>query len=140
MAMRWPSYSAAALLLGAACVTVTQRSYFPDLAAGRLAPDDFRARAGALLAAECPRLLGSSRSALGETGFTVVLTGSGAVREAILDKRSGDERIDDVFGALVAQLQVVMTSGGDDSRAPIVVGYSCSPEHSLVTLDLDPEP
>jgi hypothetical protein len=120
------------------CVTRSQRSYLPDPRAARLTPDDWRERASTLLEAECPRVMGTGTAALGEAGFTVVLGANGAVREAILTRSSGDERIDALFGGLTAQLRFSRSSDGD--RAPIVAGYSCARNASAATLELNTTP
>ena len=120
----------------AACVTVAQQSFLPDANAGRLTPDEWRERATALLTAECPRLMGSGNSALGEAEFTVVLGPGGAVSEAILVRPSPDERIDTMFGGLAAQLVFAGAGTGGD-RAPVIAGYSCAPNISVATLELN---
>jgi hypothetical protein len=139
MAMRWRSSRAAAVLALAACVTSAQRSFLPDPNAGRLSPDDWRSRASALLEAECPRLMGTARSALGEAGFELVLGSGGVVREAILTRASNDERIDAMFGGLAAQL-VFATTTSDGDHAPITAGYSCAPNAAVATLELNTTP
>lgn len=78
-------------------------------------------------------------SALGEAGFSVVLAGDGTVREAILFRPSPDDRINTMFGGLVAQLR--FTADGDaGDRAPVTAGYSCSPNASVATLELNTRP
>jgi hypothetical protein len=120
----------------AACVTAAQQSFLPDPNAGRLTPDEWRTQATALLTAECPRLMGAERSALGEAQFTVVLGPDGRVREAILARPSADPRINSLFGGLTAQLVFTgPTAGGD--RAPVIAGYSCAPNASVATLELN---
>ncbi|HSJ64110.1 MAG TPA: hypothetical protein VK922_09505 [Gemmatimonadaceae bacterium] len=138
--MRWRSCSAAvALLAMAACLSSSQRSFLPDPSAARLNPDDWRTRASALLETECPRLLGNERSALGEVGFELILASGGMVREAILTRPSGDERIDAMFGGLAAQL-VFTTATSDGDRAQVTGGYSCAPNAAVATLELNTRP
>jgi hypothetical protein len=139
MAMQWRFCSAAlAVTMLLACVTTSRESFLPDPNAARLTPDDWRDRASALLAAECPRLMGTGSAALGEAGFTVILGAGGVVREAILTRSSGDERIDALFGGLTAHLQFGTSSGGD--RAPVTAGYSCARNASVATLELNTTP
>ena len=137
--MRWRFCSAilGALIL-AGCVTSSQASFLPDPNSPRLTPDDWRDRATTLVAAECPRLMGTGAAALGEAGFTVVLGAGGAVREAILTRSSGDERLDALFGGLAAQLRFERSQDGD--RAPITAGYSCARNASVATLELNTTP
>lgn len=139
MAMRWRWCSAVFVIamLGG-CVTSSQQSFLPDPNAARITPDEWRDRASALLAAECPRLMGTGSAAFGEAGFAVILGATGVVREAILTRSSGDERVDALFGGLSAQLQFGRNSGGE--RAPITAGYSCAPNASVATLELNTTP
>lgn len=138
MATQWRFSRTALLLALAGCMTSSQRSFLPDPNSVRLSPDDWRTRATALLEAECPRLMGSGRSALGEAGFEVMLGPGGTVREAVLTRPSNDERIDQMFGGLTAQLVFASASGGD--RAPVTAGYSCAPNAAVATLELNTTP
>ena len=138
-AMRWLSCSfALGLVLLAACVTTSQSSFLPDPNAPRITPDDWRDRASALLANECPRLMGDGAAALGEAGFSLVVGPSGIVREAVLTRSSGDPTVDAMFGALAAQLQFADVRGGD--RASITTGYSCGRNAAVATLELNTSP
>lgn len=85
------------MLLGA-CVTTSQSSFLPDPNSPRITPDEWRDRASALLANECPRLMGEGAMALGEAGFSLIVGPNGVVREALLTRSSGDATVDAMFG------------------------------------------
>lgn len=121
-------------------MTTTSQSFLPDPTSVRLSPDDFRERASSMLQAECPRLMGNDRSALGEAGFALVLNGDGTVREATLSHPSRDERMNTIFGGLAAQLVFAGHRGGDGARAVITAGYSCAPTAAVATLELNATP
>jgi hypothetical protein len=125
------------MLLGA-CVTTSQSSFLPDPNSPRITPDEWRDRASALLANECPRLMGEGAMALGEAGFSLIVGPNGVVREALLTRSSGDATVDAMFGGLAAQLQFADVRGGN--RALITAGYSCGRNASVATLELNTSP
>jgi len=134
-AMRWSLCSAVAV---AAACTTTSRYYVPTEGEPRLTPNEVRDQSDALLATQCPRLMGSNRFATGEARIIVELDRSGAVQKAQVTRTSGDEAMDAIFGALVARLQVDPPTGmnGDRGEHPIYIGYSCAPENNAITLNI----
>jgi TonB family protein len=132
-AMRWSLCSAIAI----ACTTTT-RYYVPSEGESRLTPNEVRDQSDALLSTQCPRLMGTSRVATGEARIIVDLNRSGAVQRARVTRTSGDKAMDDIFGALIARLQVDPPTGmnGDTGEHPIYIGYSCSPEANAITLNI----
>src|SRR5688500_11663140 len=133
--MRWSWCSA--FVVAAACTTTT-RYYVPTEGEPRLTPHEVRDQSDALLATQCPRLMGSNRFATGEARIIVELDRSGAVQKAQVTRTSGDEAMDAIFGALVARLQVDPPTGmnGDRGEHPIYIGYSCAPENNAITLNI----
>lgn len=133
--MRW--WFCSALAAVAACTTTT-RYYVPSEGEPRLTPAEVRDQSDALLAMQCPRLMGNSRAALGEARIIVELDRSGAVHRARVTRSSGDEAMDDIFGALIARLQVDPPTGmnGDRGEHPVYIGYSCAPEANATTLNI----
>src|SRR5919199_1707600 len=130
-ATRWRSFSGVVIAAWAVgCTVSTTKFYVPSNAQSRLSLEQLRTRAGALLAVECPRLLAGRPSAFGETDLTIDLNRDGSVLRAHVDRSSGDARIDDIFGALAAQLQLdrpsTSSSKGHGARQRIGIGYSCS--------------
>ena len=136
-AMRWSWYSLMVILTVAAC-TRTTRYFVPTPGEPRLTPNEVRDQGGALLSTQCPRLLNGERYALGEARILTDLDRSGAVQRARVTRSSGDQAMDDIFGALIARLKVDPPTGmtGDTGEHPIYIGYSCAPEMSAVTLNI----
>ena len=134
-AMRWSLCSAA--LIAAACTTTT-RYYVPTQGESRLTPSQLRDQGDPLLGTQCPRLLNGGRFATGQARIITDLDRSGAVQRARVTRSSGDKAMDDIFGALVARLQVDPPTGmtKDVAEHPIYIGYSCSPEMSAITLNI----
>ena len=135
-AMRWSLCSAAAAVV-VACTTTT-RYFVPTEGEPRLTPNEVRDQSDALLSTQCPRLMGGERFATGEARIIVELDRSGAVQNARVTRSSGDEAMDNIFGALVARLQVDPPTGmnGERGEHPIYIGYSCAPENNAITLNI----
>ena len=134
-AMRWSLCSA--LLVATACTTTT-RYYVPTTGEPRLTPSELRDQGEPLLHTQCPRLLNGGRFATGQARVITELDRSGSVRRARITRSSGDQAMDDIFGALVARLQVDPPTGmsGETGEHPIYIGYSCAPENSAITLNI----
>jgi len=136
-AMRWSLCSALAVGAAAACTTTT-RYYVPSSGASRLTSNEVRDASEPLLNTQCPRLLNGERFATGQARIITTLDRSGEVQRARVTRSSGDQAMDDIFGALVARLKVDPPTGmsGSTGEHPIYIGYSCSPEMSAVTLNI----
>jgi hypothetical protein len=124
-------------MLVVACTTTT-RYYVPSAGEPRLTPSALRDQGDPLLELQCPRLLNGGRVATGQARIIAELDRSGAVRRARITRSSGDQPMDDIFGALVARLQVDPPTGmsGETGEHPIFIGYSCGPENSAITLNI----
>ena len=141
---RWPSCSdrgrrvarVALAAAVAACVTTTTKYYVPSAGEDRLSTDEVRERADDLLRVECPRLLGGATAATGTARLTVDVGADGAVTRARVRTSSGDQRVDDMFGALAARLQVDAPERGP-TTARITMGYSCAPNEAVTTVQLN---
>jgi hypothetical protein len=138
---RWRSFSGVVIAAWAAgCTVSTTKFYVPSSGQPRLSLEQLRTRAGALLPVECPRLLAGRPSAFGETDLTIDLNQDGSVLRAHVDRSSGDARIDDIFGALAAQLQLDRPSTTDHAaHQRIGIGYSCSVTEAEATVQLNPK-
>lgn len=141
-ATRWRSSSALVLLLAlllGGCVTSTTTFYVPTAGQPRLSEREVRARGEALVGVACPRLLQTKNPAAGAAAMTIDLGGDGAVARAAIDRSSGDVQLDDLFGALVAQLQLPADSSarhGQTTRRKATVGFSCAPTAPALTLEI----
>ena len=133
--MRW--WLCSALLLVGACTT-TARYYVPSDGEERLSSYQVRDQAEPLLNMQCPRLLNGGRSAMGQARIMTDLDRSGNVVRARVARSSGDQAMDDIFGALLARLKVDPPSGmtKDVQEHPIYIGFSCAPENSAITLNI----
>ena len=106
-AMRWLSYSRmVAISLLTACVLGTTRFYTPRAARARITLEEMRRRADAILPVECPRVVHGKNSVFAATDIVMDVDSTGAVQRAEIERGSGDAVLDDIFGALAAQLQL----------------------------------
>ncbi len=135
MRWRWCDTRLATVALLAGCV---HAAYTPEAGAGRITTAELRQTGDARVRAECPRLMHGSSSATGAAAYTLVIDRSGVVTQARLDRSSGDARMDEIFGQLAARLQFEPPTGmaGPTTRAPVVIGYSCSGATSAITFEL----
>ncbi|MGH7718331.1 MAG: hypothetical protein ACREON_05745 [Gemmatimonadaceae bacterium] len=119
--------------------TSTTKYYVPTAGQQRISQHQLRERLDALLRVECPRLMGQSRAAAGDADFTLEVAGTGEVARASLDRGTGDARVDDIFGGLVAELRFdPPAAAAPVARARMNVGYSCSPTAAVSTVELTP--
>ncbi|MGQ0713856.1 MAG: hypothetical protein ACT4PJ_08990 [Gemmatimonadaceae bacterium] len=136
MATRWLSYSVSLALVLAACTTSTQY-YTPSEEQPRLSSDLLRDRGHNIVRAECPRLIGVNETATGVAHIKLDVESDGEVRRAAISHSSGDERMDDIFGGLAAQLKVdpPANMNGETIPASVKIGYSCSRTGGTITLE-----
>lgn len=133
-AMRWWSCSIALALV--ACTTM--RQYFtPSEDQPRLTTDLMRDRGHNIVRAECPRLLGARKTVTGVAHIRVDVEPNGEVRRATITHSSGDERMDEIFGGLAAQLKVDPPANvtGETIPGTLQIGYSCSPTAGTITVE-----
>ena len=135
MAMRWWS-SSIALAVVAACTT-TQRYYLPSEDQPRLTTDLMRDRGHNIVRAECPRLLGARAEVTGVADIRIDVEADGDVRRAMVARSSGDERMDEIFGGLAAQLKVDPPGNvsGETIPGSLKLGYACSPTAGTITIE-----
>ena len=134
MATRWWCCS---LVLAVAACTTTQRYFLPSDDQPRLTTDLMRDRGHNIVRAECPRLLGVRQTVTGVAHIRVDVGSDGAVRRAVIAHTSGDERMDEIFGGLAAQLKVdpPANAGKDTVPGMLKLGYSCSPTAGTITVE-----
>ena len=133
-AMRWWSCSIA---LGIVACTTTERYYLPSEDQPRLTADLMRDRGHNIVRAECPRLLGARAEVTGVAHIRVDVEADGDVRRAVVSHSSGDERMDEIFGGLAAQLKVDPPGDvrGETIPGSLKLGYSCSPTAGTITVE-----
>ena len=161
-ATRWLSFSATTLvLISTGCVLKTTRFYTPAAAETRIGLDEMRARANMMLPIECPRVVHGKNSVFATADIALDIDSSGAVQRAQIEHGSGDQVLDDVLGALAAQLRLdvpdVQPAPSSQPRpvatrsttaepippAPLerrrlIVAYSCAPDAGTIALRLQP--
>jgi TonB family protein len=123
--------------LAAFACTTTQRYFVPSENEPRLTTDLMRDRGHNIVRAECPRLLGVRQSVTGVAHIQVDVESDGDVRRATIAHSSGDERMDEIFGGLAAQLKVDPPANvrGETIPGTLKLGYSCSPTEGTMTLE-----
>jgi hypothetical protein len=163
-AMRWLLSSATTLLLiSMGCVLKTTRFYTPAAAEARIGLDEMRARANMMLPIECPRVVHGSNSVFATADIALDIDSSGVVQRAQIEHGSGDQVLDDVLGALAAQLSLDAKDAQQASssqpppaatrsttvepgppapleRRRLIVAYSCAPDAGTIALRLQPGP
>jgi TonB family protein len=124
------------IVLVAACTT-TQTYYTPSEDQPRVTPDLLRDRGHNIVRAECPRLIGVNEMATGVAHIRLDVARDGEVRRATVEHSSGDERMDEIFGGMAAQLKVDPPAGinGETVPATVRIGYSCSRTGGTITLE-----
>jgi TonB family protein len=134
-ATRWLWCSAALLIVAAGC-RHTSVYYTPTPGESRLTQDEVRDQSDDYLKIECPRLMGSEKSATGEARVRVYYDKTGAVQKAQILRGTGDSQVDTVWGALVARLKFDAQPGQTDDLKPAILtlGYSCAPNVAITTL------
>lgn len=138
----WRSSRALAVAFAAtACVTSTAQYYVPNPGSPRLSTNQMRDQADAMLRVECPRLLGDRQSAFAVAELVVDVESSGEVIRARIARSSGDQRMDEIFGALAAQLKLdppkpPAGSVAGPLQGDLSVGYSCSPTAAVTSVEL----
>jgi TonB family protein len=133
-AMRWWSCSVA---LAVVACTTTQQYFTPSNDQPRLTTDLMRDRGHNIVRAECPRLLGVRQTATGVAHIRVDVESDGEVRRAMIAHSSGDERMDEIFGGLAAQLKVDPPANvqGETIPGTLKLGFSCSPTEGTITVE-----
>lgn len=134
----WRFCSAALVVALAGCIHQTTTYYTPTAGEARLSQDELRDQSDDMLKIECPRLMGTSKSATGEARIRVEYDKGGAVQRAQITRSSGDNQIDTVWGALAARLQFDPQAGQTEDLKPALLtfGYSCSPTAAVTTLHI----
>jgi hypothetical protein len=127
---------AISLLTG--CVLGTTRYYTPRAVQARIPLEQMRVRANAMLAVECPRVVHGKNSVFAATDIGLDVDSSGAVQRAEIERGSGDTRLDDVFGALAAQLQLQPTAARrPTAAAAVAAAQSDQPRPAAQPAPLD---
>ncbi len=127
-------------MLVLACAPVVRRWYVPESGTERMGLDELRQAADLALRAECPRLLGGESSVTGEALLILEVDRSGTVLRARIERSSGDQRIDDLFGTLATRMRLDRPTSmmNDTAEGTVAMGYSCAPQAAIATIRLNP--
>ena len=129
---------AGVVLLGAACVKPLVSSEFEtDPRAQRMTADEARDFLSSALGPECARLARANATPTGEARVSVEVTPSGDVVKSRLTQRTGDARIDELFGTTASRMK--FDANATQSAAytgRLRMGYSCNGETGIGTIDL----
>ncbi|HET7459527.1 MAG TPA: TonB family protein [Gemmatimonadaceae bacterium] len=120
-------------------MTQTSSYFVPTPGQSRLSTDDARDQIDAVLRAECPRLLQEQKPTR-TANVAVELDRTGDVQRARITQPSGDERMDEVFGAVAARLHFQPPAAADvkNDSAPgrLRMGYSCAKDAAVGTIEI----
>jgi hypothetical protein len=84
---------------------------------------------------QCPAFQKASRPDTGVVRFLVSLDSAGAATRAELEKASGDQLVDEVFGTIAAQLRFTPDSARVRGRRETVnMHYRCAGDSAFVTI------
>jgi hypothetical protein len=127
-------------LFVAGCVVHTTRYFISPAAAERITPTVMRDRVNAMMVLECPRLRASRDSTWGAVGIALVVDSAGLVQRASMRRGSGSASLDDVLGALAAQLRLdpqPRARTAQPATRQLAVFYWCSRTAGDVRLQID---
>lgn len=130
--------SVAGLLLVAACVKpMVSGDYEPSSTSARLNADEARDWLSTALGPECVRLAKANATPTGEAKVTVQVTPSGEVLKSHLTQRTGDARIDELFGTTAARMKFdANATQSANYTGRLRMGYSCNGDAGIGTIDL----
>jgi len=125
------AFVALALLATLGCRTTTTVTYLPTVERPRLTLAEGGATLQQFLQLDCPAAGNDSPSSRDSVVARVVVDEDGTVSQSELEGSSGSSTVDDIIGAITAQL----TFSGDGTRpqagpALVMARYSCVPEVS----------
>ncbi|HEU4566193.1 MAG TPA: TonB family protein [Gemmatimonadaceae bacterium] len=117
-----------------------KREFAAAPGSARMTPQELRSRGDAMVRVECPRLLARDSAATGAAAITITVDREGSVTRAVVERGTGDDRMDELLGTLAASLDFDAPRGmaGPTMDARVVMGYSCSARASAITFRVMP--
>jgi outer membrane biosynthesis protein TonB len=124
--------------MAAGCVTHTSTAYVPSPGEPRVTTDEARDQLDELLRIECPRLMQAGRESR-VARLDLDVDREGHVLRSRIGTSTGDDRVDAMFGAVAAKLQLAPPTEmkNDVDTGHVRMGYSCSANAAVATIDLD---
>ena len=137
----WCCSALGGLLLAVAaagCVKPLVSSDFePPMNVARLSADEARDYLSTALRPECARLTGAGAIPAGEARVSVTVAQGGDVLRSRLTQRTGDARIDELFGTTAARLRFDADAARPASyTGRLRMGYSCAGNAAVGTIEL----
>lgn len=119
----------------AACVQSTTRIFLPSPQNPTYTTTQANPVLAEYLRLQCPAFQKASRPDTGVVRFLVSLDSAGAATRAELEKASGDQLVDEVFGTVAAQLRFTPDSSRARGRRETVnMHYRCAGDSAFVTI------
>lgn len=132
-----PMLGLAALALGGCVNAIVSGDFEPAYNVARLDADAARDHLSGALAPECRRLQQAGAVPTGEARVTVQVTPGGDVLRARLTQRTGDARIDELFGTTAARMKFEPNPSHPAAyTGRLRMGYSCSGDQAVGTIEL----
>ncbi|MBC7897275.1 MAG: hypothetical protein H7066_17795 [Cytophagaceae bacterium] len=126
---------ALALVGVVACVQSTTRIFLPSPQNPSYSLEQANPVLAEYLRLQCPAFQKASKPDTGVVRFTVSLDSTGAATRAELEKASGDQLVDEVFGTIAAQLRFAPDSARARMRRETVnMHYRCAGDSAFVTI------
>lgn len=128
----------AVLALAAGCVKpIVSSDFEPPMNATRLSADEARDYLSTALRPECARLSGAGAIPAGEARVSVTVAQGGDVLRSRLTQRTGDARIDELFGTTAARMRFDPDAARPASyTGRLRMGYSCAADGAVGTIEL----
>ena len=122
----------------AACVKpMVANDYEADPRAARMNADEARDFLSSALGPECARIAKANATPTGEAKVTVQVTPSGDVVKSHLSQRSGDDRIDELFGQTASRMKFdANPTQSANYTGRLRMGYSCNGSAAVGTIDM----
>jgi hypothetical protein len=126
-----------ALVIAACVKPIVSGDYEPPYDTTRLNADDARDHLSTALRPECERLQRAGAVPTGEARVTVTVAPNGNVVRSRLTQRTGDGRIDELFGTTAARMKFDENGTRPaEFTGRLRMGYSCSATGAVGTIDL----
>jgi hypothetical protein len=134
--MRWSCSRVKLALLLTACTTVTTRYFMPSPQNPIYRPAQTVAVLSEYVRLQCPAFRRAAKPDSGSALFTVEVDSMGFATRSRLDRGTGDDLLDGVFGTVTAQLTFPRESSRRRVRRERVqIDFRCVGDSSVVRVD-----
>lgn len=128
MAMRWSSSRLGALALVMACVSTTTRFFLPSPQNPVYTPPQAEQVLATYVRLQCEPLRKAQKPDSGSVRFVIDFDTLGLATKAELQRSTGDDMVDGIFGTVAAQLSVVGSMSGAQAarRERVAMRFRCA--------------